>query len=67
VEKPVRTDDDDRLPLSATIAIGGLAILGAITVFGWLFSALLGLIRFAIIVVVIIAVISWIAGRSADR
>ena len=67
MEKPVRTDDDSRLPLSATIAIGGLALLGAITLVTWLFGALIGILRFVIIAVVILALFSWLAGRRLQR
>ncbi|QGG96462.1 hypothetical protein [Actinomarinicola tropica] len=66
MDKPVRANDD-KMPLAATIAIGGLALFGAITLAGWLLSALVGFIRFGIAVVVIFAVISWLAGRRADR
>jgi hypothetical protein len=66
VNKPVRTDDDSRLPLSATIAIGGLALFGAITLVGWVFSAVMGLAKAIIAVVVVVAVIGWIAGRRLD-
>ncbi len=63
MNKPVPADDDSRLPLAATIAIGGLALFGAITLAGWLLSAVLGLVKTIIAVVVIIAVIGWITGR----
>ncbi len=63
MNKPVRPDDDDRLPLSATVVIGGLAILGAITLIGWAVAFVAGLLKVAIIVVVIIAAIAWIGGR----
>lgn len=63
MNKPVPAHDDDRLPLSATIAIGGLALFGAVTLVGWLLSAIMGLAKTIIAVVVIIAVIGWIAGR----
>jgi small-conductance mechanosensitive channel len=64
MNKPVRPDDDHaRLPLSATVVIGGLALLGAISLIGWAISFLAGLVRFAIIVVVIVAAIAWIGGR----
>ena len=67
MEKPVRTDDDSGLPLSATIAIGGLAIFGAVTLVGWLLGALLGIVKFVLAAVVIVAVLGWLAGRRLDR
>ena len=67
MEKPVRTDGDSRLPLSATIAIGGLALLGAITLVTWLLGALIGIVRFVIVAVVIVALLGWLAGRRLDR
>lgn len=66
MNKPVRTNDD-KMPLAATIAIGGLALFGAITLLGWLLSAIVGFVKFGIAVVVVFAVISWLVGRRADR
>ena len=63
MNKPVPADDDSRLPLSATVVIGGLAILGAISLVGWAVAFLAGLLRLAIIVVVVIAAVAWIGGR----
>lgn len=64
MNKPVPADDNDgRLPLSATVVIGGLAVLGAISLVGWAVAFLAGLVRFVIIVVVIVAAIAWIGGR----
>lgn len=65
--EPVRSSTDKPLPLGATIAIGALALLGALTLVGWVFSALMGIVKFALIVVVVIALISWLAGRRLDR
>ncbi|MFP4512991.1 MAG: hypothetical protein ACLFRV_08615 [Acidimicrobiales bacterium] len=67
MEKPVRTDDDSRLPLSATIAIGGLAVFGAITLVSWVLGALIGVVKFVLAGVVIVALLSWLAGRRVDR
>jgi hypothetical protein len=63
MDKPVRTDDDDRLPLSATVVIGGLAVLGAISLVGWAVAFLAGLLRLVIIVVVVVAAVAWVGGR----
>lgn len=63
MNKPVPADDDSRLPLAATIAIGGLALFGAITLLGWLLSIVMGLVKTIIAVVVIVAVVGWIFGR----
>lgn len=64
---PARADDDHGLPLAATVAIGGLAVFGAIALVQWLLGALLGIVRFGIAVVVVVAVLSWLLGRRADR
>lgn len=66
MNKPVRTDDNNSLPLSATVAIGALALFGAVTLLGWIFSALIGLAKTIIAVVVIVAIVGWIIGRRAD-
>jgi hypothetical protein len=67
VEKPVRTNDDSRLPLSATLVIGGLALFGAITLVSWLIGLAFGILRFVIAVVVIVGLVGWVAGRRLDR
>jgi hypothetical protein len=64
---PARADDDRGPSLAATVAIGGLAVFGAIALVQWLLGAVLGLVRFAIVVVVVVAVLSWLLGRRADR
>lgn len=67
MNKPVRTSDDRPMPLAASIAIGGLALLGAITLVGWVIGALMGFVKAVIIIVVALALISWIAGRRLGR
>ena len=67
MNKPARANDDSRLPVSATIVVGGLALFGALTLVSWLLGALFGIMRFAIAIVVIVALIGWIAGRRLDR
>jgi hypothetical protein len=67
VDKPVRTNDDTRMPLSATIVVGGLALFGAITLVTWVVAAVAGLAKFVIAVVVLMALVAWVAGRRMDR
>ncbi|HSL59206.1 MAG TPA: hypothetical protein VK866_15275 [Acidimicrobiales bacterium] len=64
---PARPDDDSRLPVAGTVAIGGLAIFGALALVQWLLGALLGLVRFGIAVVIIVAVLTWLVGRRGER
>lgn len=67
MDKPVRANDDTRLPATTTIIVGGLALFGAITLVGWIFSAVVGIVKLIIAVVVVVAILSWIAGRRLDR
>lgn len=67
MNKPVRAADDSRLPLAATVAIGGLALFGAITLVAWLFSAIVGIAKLVVAIVVVLAIVSWLAGRRLDR
>lgn len=55
------------MPFPAVIVLGALAILGAITLVQWALSALLGLIRFAILIVVVVAVGAWVVSAKANR
>lgn len=66
--KPVRSKPDKpAMPLAATVAIGALAVFGAITLVGWAFGALFGILKMVILVVVAVAAGSWLIGRRIDR
>lgn len=67
MNKPMRTSEDRPLPLAASIAIGGLAVLGALTLVGWLIGAFMGIVKAILVVVVVVAILSWIAGRRLGR
>ena len=65
---PARPDKPERPPsLAATVVVGGLAAFGAITLVQWLFASVIGLIRFGIAVVIVLAVLAWVVGRRAER
>ncbi len=51
----------------ASVVLGALAILGAITLVQWALSAVLGLIRVAILIVVVVAVGAWVVSAKANR
>lgn len=55
------------LSFPAVIVIGALAILGAITLVQWALSAVLGLIRVVILIVVVVAVGAWVVSAKANR
>jgi hypothetical protein len=55
------------MPLAATVAIGALAVFGAITLLGWVFGALFGILKVVILIVVVVAAGSWLIGRRVDR
>jgi len=66
--EPIRPSTDDKpMPLAATVAIGALAVFGAITLLGWVFGALVGILKTIIVIVAVIAAIAWLAGRRIDR
>lgn len=66
--KPVRSaSDKPAMPLAATVAIGALAVFGAITLLGWVFGALFGILKVVILIVVVVAAGSWLIGRRVDR
>lgn len=67
MDKPVRTSNDSKMPMAATVAIGGLAVFGALTLVMWLIGVIAGIAKFVIAVVVILALVSWAAGRRFDR
>ena len=53
--------------LPAMVAIGALAIFGAITAAQWLLGTLLGFIRLGLVIVVVIAVGAWVVSAKGDR
>ena len=55
------------LPFPAVIVLGALALLGGITLIQWALSTVLGLIRVAILIVVVIGVGAWIVSTKANR
>ena len=56
-----------KVPFPAVIVLGALAILGAITLVQWALAAFLGLIRVAILIVIVIAVGAWVVSAKANR
>ncbi|MGY6502545.1 MAG: hypothetical protein ACXIVQ_16800 [Acidimicrobiales bacterium] len=67
MDKPVRSEEDRGLPMSATIVVGGLALFGAITLASWLIGAVFAIMRVVIAVAVIVGLIAWLVGRRTDR
>ncbi len=55
------------LSVSARLVIGAVAIFGAITLVQWVVGALIGVIKFALVVVVVIGVGGWIIGAKGSR
>ena len=49
------------------VAIGALAIFGAVMLVQWVVGALLATIKFALLVVIVIAVGAWIVGAKGSR
>jgi hypothetical protein len=58
-------DRDTGRPLGLTLLLGALVVIGAITVFGWLFGAIVTLVKLAVLVGVVLAVV--VAIRALAR
>ena len=56
-----------KVSLPAVIVLGALAILGAISLAQWALAAVLGLIRLAILIVIVVAVGAWVISAKARR
>ena len=56
-----------KLSFPAVIVLGALALLGAVTLVQWALAAFLGLIRVAILIVVVISVAAWVVSAKAGR
>lgn len=55
------------LPFPAKIALGGLALFGAITLLQWVIFSALRFIRFGLFLVVVIALVGWAVSSKASR
>ncbi|MEM9203463.1 MAG: hypothetical protein AAGC53_17590 [Actinomycetota bacterium] len=55
------------LALPAKIAIGGLALFGAISVLQWIIAGALRFIQIGIVLVVVMALAGWVVSAKANR
>lgn len=55
------------ISLPARVVIGALSIFGAVMLVQWVIAALLGIIKFALVIVVVVAVAVWIVGAKGSR
>ncbi len=55
------------LPLPAKIALGGLALFGAVTLLQWVILGALRFIRFGLFVLVVVALVGWAVSAKANR
>lgn len=53
--------------MPARLAIGALAIFGAVTLTQWVIGAVIGTIKFALLVVIVVAVAAWIVNAKGSR
>jgi hypothetical protein len=51
----------------ARLAIGALAIFGAVTMIQWAIGTLIGTVKFALVVVVVVAVGAWVVSAKSSR
>jgi uncharacterized membrane protein len=66
--EPIRPSTDDKpMSMAGMVVVGALAVLGAITLLGWVVGALFGFVKFVILAVVVVAAFAWLAGRRLDR
>jgi len=56
-----------RLPFPAIVVIGGLTVFGAITAVQWVLTSLLGIVKLALVIVVVIAAAGWVISAKANR
>ena len=55
------------LPLPAVIAIGALAAFGAITLVQWFLASIIGVAKFVLFVVIVVAVAAWVVNTKGSR
>ena len=47
--------------------MGALAIFGAITLVQWVIASLLGVVKLALLVVVVVGIAAWVIGTKGNR
>ena len=67
IERRPSSPDRQGISLPARVVIGALAIFGAVMLVQWVIAALLGIVKFALVVVVVVAVAAWIVGAKGSR
>lgn len=67
LERQQKNPKRQGISLPARVALGAFAIFGAITLLQWVVTALVGTIKFALLVVVVVAVGAWIIGAKGSR
>lgn len=65
--RPEWTDEDSGLGLLPKIAIGALAVFGAISLVSWVVGQLLGLVKLILFVVVVGALVAWAITAKSER
>lgn len=67
IERKKQAPQRRGLPRPARVLIGALAVFGTITLVQWIIVSLLGIIKLALLVVVIVAVAGWIINTKSAR
>lgn len=55
------------LSVPAKVVVGALAVFGLIVLVQWLLAAVLGLVKWALFVVIVVAVAAWVVGAKGNR
>ena len=56
-----------RLSMPAKVVVGALAVFGLIVLVQWLLAAVLGLVKWALFVVIVVAVAGWVVSAKGSR
>jgi hypothetical protein len=67
IEKHDRRPERQGLPLPAVIVIGALAIFGAITAVQWALGAVVGVVKFGLVILIVFSVGAWIVSAKGRR
>ncbi len=67
IERAGESPDRRTLPFPAVVVIAALAVFGAVTAVQWVLASILGLIKFALVIVVAIAAAGWVISAKANR
>jgi len=56
-----------RLSMPARVALGALAVFGAVTLVSWVLASIISIVKFGLLLIVIVSVGAWVINAKGSR